>query len=247
MAGVWPTCCPSITRSRSARGWISTFRRRARQLQWCRARAGIESCYAVSYEPTTVDGSVALVVVVVTDISKRAGGPRPPRWRQSSKSSTMPSSAWTWPARSARVGTAARRAILGSSASDMVGTSILQLIPPSSQEEEPTILEAITRGGAAEAVRDLAPDPGTRALEIGPLNHHVANQSAPPARSSACESHPRHHRAQAGGDRLHEERERAEQESRRGAEVSAQAETEFRALFAANPLRCESADLATFG
>ena len=101
--------------------------------EWCRARAGIESCYAVSYEPTTVDGSVALVVVVVTDISERRraalASHRLAAIVESSSdaivSMDMAGTITSW--------NRGAEEILGSSASDMVGTSILQLIRPAAR------------------------------------------------------------------------------------------------------------------
>ena len=212
--------------------------------EWCRSEAGIESFFAVSYEPTTVDGSVALVVVVVTDISERRrsalASHRLAAIVESSGdaivSMDMAGTITSW--------NRGAEEILGSTASDMVGTSILQLIPPGRQKEEPTILEAITRGESVKQFETLRQTRDGRLIDVSITASPIKDATGAVVGVSKVTRDITERKQAATA--LREERERAEQESRRSAEVSAQAETEFRALFAANPLPMWIYDVATW-
>jgi PAS domain S-box-containing protein len=113
-----------------------------------------------------VDGLVALVVVVVTDISERRrsalASHRLAAIVESSGdaivSMDMAGTITSW--------NRGAEEILGSTAADMVGTSILQLVPPGRQEEEPTILEAITRGESVKQFETLRQTRDGRLIDV---------------------------------------------------------------------------------
>jgi two-component system cell cycle sensor histidine kinase/response regulator CckA len=107
---------------------------------------GGDRYYAVRYEPTEVDGSVALVVVVITEITER--------WQIQMDASRA--TAIVEASDDAIIGkdldgfvtswNEGAMKIFGYSAAEMVGTSIRKLVPADRQEEETAILEKIRRG-----------------------------------------------------------------------------------------------------
>lgn len=111
-----------------------------------RATAKGERYYAVSYEPMEVDGTVVLVVVVITDITDRrqtqVDSSRLAAIVESSDDAILSKdldgiiTSWN----------ASAEKIFGYSAAEMIGSSVMRLIPPDRQGEEQHILEKIRRG-----------------------------------------------------------------------------------------------------
>ena len=105
-----------------------------------------ERYYSVRYEPAEVDGQVALVVVVIVDITERrqtqADSSRLAAIVESSDdailSKDLDGIVTSW--------NAGAEKIFGYSAAEMVGSAIMRLIPPDRHGEEQHILEKIRRG-----------------------------------------------------------------------------------------------------
>jgi len=111
--------------------------------------------YAVKYEPTQVDGSVALVVVVITDVTERRQEEGASRRLAAIVESSFDAiigknldgiiTSWN----------AGAQNVFGYAAAEMLGTSIRRLIPADRQDEEDHILEKIRRGESVEQFETL--------------------------------------------------------------------------------------------
>ena len=102
--------------------------------------------YVVRYEPTEVDGSVCLVVVVITDITELKQAERAARMLAAIVESsddaiigkTLDGIITSWNSGAERV--------FGYSRNEAVGQSMLMLFPPERYDEEPRIIAQIVRG-----------------------------------------------------------------------------------------------------
>jgi PAS domain S-box-containing protein len=114
-----------------------------------------DSYYEVRYEPRTVDGAVALVLVVITDITER----------KKSELVSLRLAAIVEFSDDAIIGkdlngiigswNRGAEKIFGHTASEMVGSSIMRLIPNDRRDEENQILGKIKRGESVEHFETL--------------------------------------------------------------------------------------------
>jgi two-component system cell cycle sensor histidine kinase/response regulator CckA len=122
--------------------------------------------YAVSYEPTEADGSVAFVVVVITDITERrqtqVDSSRFVAIVESSEdaiiSKDLDGIVTSW--------NDASEKIFGYSAAEMLGTSIMRLIPADRQDEERHILGKIRRNESVQHFETLRQTKNGRSINV---------------------------------------------------------------------------------
>ena len=122
--------------------------------------------FSVRYEPTEVEGSVALVVVVITDIIERrqtqVDSSRLAAIVESSDdaivSKDLDGIVTSWNQGAERM--------FGYSAAEMVGTSIRRLIPADRQDEEAHILEKIRRGERVQHFETLRRTKDGRTISV---------------------------------------------------------------------------------
>jgi PAS domain S-box-containing protein len=122
--------------------------------------------YLVRYEPTFVGDVVTLVVVVVTDISEHKHAELAPLRLASIVESSddaiigkdLNSIITSW--------NRGAEKIFGYSASEMVGTSIMRLIPEDRHDEETQILDKIGRGESVEHFETLRKTKDGRLIDI---------------------------------------------------------------------------------
>ncbi|MGD0404970.1 MAG: PAS domain S-box protein, partial [Candidatus Acidiferrales bacterium] len=122
--------------------------------------------YDVRYEPRKVDGSVALVVVVITDITER----------KKSELVSLRLAAIVEFSDDAIIGkdlnsiigswNRGAEKIFGYSASEMVGSSIMRLIPNDRRDEENQILGKIRRGESVEHFETLRQTKDGRLIDV---------------------------------------------------------------------------------
>jgi PAS domain S-box-containing protein len=128
--------------------------------------AGGDCHYTVRYEPTKVNGAVTMVVVVITDITAhKHAGTAPLRLAAIVEFSEdaiigkdLNSIVTSWNKGAER--------IFGYTASEMVGTSIMRLIPADRWEEENQILGKIKSGESVEHFETLRQTKNGRLIDV---------------------------------------------------------------------------------
>jgi PAS domain S-box-containing protein len=128
--------------------------------------AGGDCHYTVRYEPTKVNGAVTMVVVVITDITAhKQAGTAPLRLAAIVEFSEdaiigkdLNSIVTSWNKGAER--------IFGYTASEMVGTSIMRLIPTDRWEEENQILGKIKSGESVEHFETLRQTKDGRLIDV---------------------------------------------------------------------------------
>ena len=122
--------------------------------------------YEVRYEPRRISGEVALVVVVITNLTERmavaAAAHRMAAIVESSDDAIigkdLKSLITSW--------NRGAEKIFGYTSAEMVGTSIMRLIPAERQEEEEQILEKIRRGQSVESFDTLRQAKDGRLIDV---------------------------------------------------------------------------------
>jgi len=136
--------------------------------------------YTVRYEPTKVDGAISLVVVVITDVtdSKKAeiASKRLAAIVEFSNDAIIGKdldgivTSWNHGAEK----------IFGYTADEMVGTSIIRLIPKERQEEERQILERIRRGESVESFETQRKTKDGRLIDLSVTASPIKNANGVP-------------------------------------------------------------------
>jgi PAS domain S-box-containing protein len=197
-----------------------------------RSRADGEVYYAVRCEPRVKDGRVELVVVVITEItaSKRADSDsrRLAAIVESSEDAIIGKdldgvvSSWNRGA----------ERIFGYTAGEMVGTSIMRIIPSDRRDEEVHILAKVRNGQPLEHFETVRRTKDGREIDVSITTSPIRDAAGIVVGASKV--------ARDITDRKH-----TELQLRHAAERSAVAVQEFRALFAVNPLTMWIYDVET--
>jgi PAS domain S-box-containing protein len=195
-------------------------------------RAAGDAYYAVQYEPQMVHGRAEFVVVVVTEVTDRKQADIDSRRLAAIVESSddgiigkdLDGTITSWNRGAER--------IFGYTAAEIVGTSIMRVIPDDRQDEEARILANVRNGERLEHFETVRRTKDGRFIDVAITTSPIRNAAGTVTGASKIV-------------RDITERKRGELAIREAAERSIAAEQEFRALFAVNPLTMWIYDIET--